>query len=173
MNSILFWSFGVAAGAGLAFLFLFRHLLRPVAPPSREWLAEFSVARYWPMMRLLDREDYEFLAAEPGFRPRIARILHTKRRGIFRDYLRNLRRDFNRLHSLAKLNLLHAPEDRPDLARDLLKARWSLWYALACAYTRLAFEPFGARPADLRDLLGALDSLCCRLQAGPALIRVK
>ncbi len=172
MDATLLLGFGAAA-AGLAFLLLFRHLLRPVAPPSREWLADFSVARYRPMTRLLAREDYEFLAAEPGFRPSIARALRRRRREIFRDYLRNIRRDFNRLDSVAKLNLLHAPEDHPDQVRDLLKLRWSLWYAMACARTRLALEPFGVQPADVRGLLGALDSFSGRLQARPVLVLVK
>lgn len=173
MNSTLLLGLVAAAAAGLAFLLLFRHLLRPVSPPRLEWLSEFSVARYRPMMRLLDREDYEFLAGEPGFHPRIARALRARRRKIFRDYLRSLRRDFNRLHCLAKLYLLHAAEDRPDLATDLLKLRWVSWYAIACARARLALEPLGVRPADVRGLLSVLDSLRGRLQAAPVPVRAR
>ena len=162
------WAGGVVACAGLAFLLLFRRLLRPAVPPSMEWLADFTTARYRPMLRLFDREDYQFLAAQAGFRPGIAGQLRKKRRRVFRYYLRNLRIDFNRLQAAAKLCLLHAPEDRPDFALALLKLRSQFWCAMLCAYGRLALEPLGVKPSDVRGLLGSLESLSHHLPSDPA-----
>src|SRR5215471_20655160 len=59
---------------------------------------EFSLARYEPMGRLLAEEDFVFLAAQPGYRPEIGAKLRRERRQIFRLYLRELSRDFHRLH---------------------------------------------------------------------------
>jgi hypothetical protein len=69
-----------ATFVAVALLITFLALVRRVAAPSRTaegdlgtWLDSFSVARYRPMERLLSEADYEFLAAQPGYDPSIAR----------------------------------------------------------------------------------------------------
>ena len=41
-------------------------------PVSATWIEELSSERYRPMLRLLDREDVEFLRVQPGFTARMA-----------------------------------------------------------------------------------------------------
>src|SRR5688572_20360045 len=101
----------------LAFAAMIRHILG--VPPIAEedhgtWLDTFSVTRYRPMERLLSKEDFEFLASQPGYDPGMSRKLRAERRRIFRSYLRQLRIDFIRLHQVARLLVLYSPEDRPD-----------------------------------------------------------
>src|SRR5690242_7577077 len=96
-----------------AFAVLFRRLIArdKDSHADLEWSSEFSIAKYRPMERLFLEEDYDFLAAQPGFHPRIYRKLQAERRRVFRHYLRCLRRDFNRLSTAAKVLLLNAPSD--------------------------------------------------------------
>src|SRR5688500_7728052 len=109
------------------FTILIRRVLAPGATNDGDlgdWLDKFSVARYRPMERLLSDDDYEFLSAQPGYDPSIARRLKSERRQIFRIYLRHLSEDFSRLHHAARLMLIYSPEDRPELARTLMLQRW-------------------------------------------------
>ncbi|MGE5645117.1 MAG: hypothetical protein ACM336_04935 [Acidobacteriota bacterium] len=150
-----------AVFAAVAFAFLFRGLLAPGRDRQAdlEWSSEFSIAKYRPMERLFLEEDYDFLAAQPGFHPRIYRKLQAERRRVFRHYLRCLRRDFNRLSAAAKLLLLSAPSDRPDLASALLKQRMIFTYAMAAVEFRLVLQSMGIGTVDVRRLVDAVDGM--------------
>lgn len=161
MNFAFSGAAALAVLVAIAFFFLFRRLISRErdAHPDLEWCREFSIARYRPMERLFVAEDYDFLAAQPGFQPKIYRKLQAERRRIFRHYLRCLRRDFNRLSTAAKLLLLHAPQDRPDLAALLLKQRLVFTYAMAGVQCRLALQTVGIGRVDVRRLVGSLESM--------------
>lgn len=147
--------------AAAAFFFLFRRLISRgrESQTDLEWCREFSIAKYRPMERLFLEEDYTFLAAQPGFHPRLHRRLQAERRRIFRHYLRCLSRDFDRLSMSAKLLLLHAPQDRPDLASTLLRQRAVFTYAMATVQCRLVLQSFGIGTVDVRRLVGSLESM--------------
>src|SRR4051812_9892186 len=104
-------------------------VIRKMASRTREvdydpaWLEDFSIAKYRPMLRLLSEDDYEFLASQAGYQGKIASQLRAERRKVFRAYLRNLVRDFYRLHQVAKMMALCSAQDRPDLTTALLKQR--------------------------------------------------
>ena len=59
-----------------------------------EALAELSVDRYRPMLRLLNDDDLRFLRVQPGFTPDMARSYARQRCKIFRGYLKCLETDF-------------------------------------------------------------------------------
>jgi hypothetical protein len=124
-----------------------------------EWLEQYSVARYRPMRRLLSEEDYEFLATQKGYDPSIARKLRSRRRKIFRQYLRCLKRDFRRLEGAAKLLLVGCGQDRPDLAKTLFEQRLMFTFGILAVEYRLALHGLGLGNVDIRDLLGTLDRL--------------
>ena len=48
-----------------------------------EWLEDFSISRYRPMLRLLSEDDYEFLASQAGYKGKIASQLRAERRKVF------------------------------------------------------------------------------------------
>ncbi len=158
----------------IAFVLLFRRVWingRGAGPEPD--LSHFSLERYRPMERLFSSEDYEFLASQPGFTPRIARRLAAERRKIFRRYLRCLKRDFDRLYAATKLLLLHSAEDRPDLAMALLKQRLTFQLALAAVYCRLGLQTLGLGTVDARGLITALEAMRNQLRAlSPQLVRV-
>src|ERR1019366_8069773 len=85
-------------------------------PVTAEWIDELSADRYRPMMRLLDSRDIEFLRSQAGFTSKMEGKLRAQRCRIFRDYLRCLDMDFQRVCMALKVVLLHSEQDRPDLS---------------------------------------------------------
>jgi hypothetical protein len=138
---------------------------KPEAAPDLDWCRTFSLARYRPMERLFVQEDYEFLSSQPGFKPEIYRRLQAERRRVFRRYLRSLSRDFDLLLGAAKTLILNSVEDRPDLAKMLMRQRLVFSYALATVHVRLALQGLGLGTVDVRPLVGALDALRMELRS--------
>lgn len=99
-------------------------LLEEITP---EWLDQFSPAVYYPMEHLLSDEDFRFLSRQPGFDLSLYRKLRRERMLIFRQYLRRLICDFNRLHKLARLLVANSAADQSHLVPRLfsLKIRFS------------------------------------------------
>lgn len=164
----------ISVAAALALLFAFGFLLiihrlahrKPDTVPDLNWCRNFSVAKYRPMERLFLQDDYEFLAAQPGSKREIVRRLQAERRRIFHRYLRALGRDFDRLLWAAKALVVHSAEDRPDLAKVLLRQTLMFDYALGVTHCRLVLQGFGIGTVDVRPLVGALDAM--RLQFSSA-----
>ncbi|HSW49345.1 MAG TPA: hypothetical protein VLH09_04180 [Bryobacteraceae bacterium] len=156
------------AGGGVALVLAF--LLRTLVSPSRcelvnaDWLSRFSVARYRPMERLFSEEDYHYLARQKGYRPEVAKRLRRERIKVFRGYLSWLTSDFRRLEAAASFCMAHAPQDRPDLAKALLKRRLAFSAALIGARWRLLLYGFGLSNADVHRLIGSLDDMRVELR---------
>ncbi|MBI1896696.1 MAG: hypothetical protein HYS04_09220 [Acidobacteria bacterium] len=150
----------------LVVVVLVRKLTSPagVLECDPEWLREFSVAKYRPMLRLLDEADYRFLASQAGFDGRMARKLRAERRAIFRAYLRNLIRDFGRLQLMGKFMLLDAQQDRPDLMTALLRQRICFVRAVSVIEVSLVLHSLGLGTVDPRRLLGVLEDLRVQVQ---------
>ena len=125
--TILLLASSVAAGI----LLLVRRMTAAgaISECDPEWAANFSIASYRPMLRLLSEEDYKFFAAQRGITSRAVRRFRQERRRIFRSYLRNLVKDFHRLHLAARMTLINSAVDRPELAQTLMTQR--LTFALA------------------------------------------
>ena len=164
--SVLTFAFLALAVVGVAILLLVRKLAGPatVSQCDPDWISNFSVARYRPMLRLLDEADYAFLASQPGYSKKYINRLRGERRAIFRAYLRNLVRDFHRLHMAARMVLVYAPQDRPDLAMTLMRQRFLFMTAVVAIEFRLVLHAAGIGTVDVRNLLAALDSM--RLNVG-------
>src|SRR5512138_3272273 len=80
---------------GAALVFLFRTLsIRTSTDISADGCLVLPPGKYRPMERLLQRDDFRFLASQPGFSPRLGRRFRRERRRIFRAYFRSLKRDF-------------------------------------------------------------------------------
>lgn len=161
-----------------AFVLLFRKLASPGRDPlpEAEWWSNFSLEKYRPMERLFAPEDYEFLAAQPGFTPALARKLRAERRRIFRRYLRCLSRDFDRFYKATKLLLLTAEQDRSELALALFRQRLSFRLALAGVHAQLALQTLGLGTVRVHGLVHALETVRQQMQTltaqpVPALVR--
>ncbi len=139
-----------------------------------EWLKEFSVSAYRPMERLLNEEDVEFLKSQPGFRPGMERQLRANRCRAFRLYLRNLARDFNRLHYALRLMVVHAPAGAPDLAGILLRQKVTFFSAWLLARLRLELYALGVGRVEVSGLLAAVEDARATLSSilTPAPVRL-
>ncbi len=157
--------FVMAAAASVALLAAFGLLLRAAARRNQDqavnpnWAEEFSETSYRPMERLLSEEDIRFLRTQPGYQPKVERRLRVQRRKIFRAYLGQLRRDFNRLHLTARRMVLHAPSDQPELAAALMRIKVTFWLAYNLAHVRLLLHALGIGVVDVRSLVTAVEQL--------------
>ena len=161
-------SLGVGAAViVVAFAILFFRLASRFDPKlaTAEWLDGFSLERYTPMERLLDASDFEFLASRCPGRPELAKQLLSERRSVFREYLGLLVEDFNQLHFLAKLMLVHAEEDRPQFAGALFRQQVQFYFSVCLIRCKVALYPLGWTALDVPRLLHALERLRTELQA--------
>ncbi|HUA18216.1 MAG TPA: hypothetical protein VMB25_05690 [Bryobacteraceae bacterium] len=153
--------FFAAAFAGIFWALAFR---RSSPTPGAEWLEEFSLDSYAPMERLLDPGDVAFLAAQPGYRPEIGKRLMRERRKIFKDYLKHLSQDFHQLIALGKVMLVYSSEDRPELARNLLRQQVRFQGTLCAVRLQLALHPLGWSLVDVRALVESVDAMRYQVQ---------
>jgi hypothetical protein len=155
----------LALVAGL--LITWRRLIaRPAnLPVTATWIEELSPERYRPMMHLLDDDDFEFLQAQPGFTPGMARSLRAQRCRLFRGYLRTLSEDFGRVVMALKLILLCSTHDRPELASALIAQQVKFAMNLAGVHVRLFLYRWDLCRVDVSGLMGIFDSMRLELQA--------
>jgi len=150
-----------ASFAGVFWLLVWRP--RPEAP-SAAWLDEFSIQSYAPMERLLDTADIAFLASQPGYRPEIGKRLTRERREIFKSYLQHLAQDFQHLIAIGKLMLVYAAEDRPELARALLRQQATFQWRVGLVRLQLAIYPLGLSRPEVRALVQSVEAIRLQIQ---------
>ena len=73
---------------------------------------------YEPMRRLLSDADFDFVARQGTLSPRWIRRFRTRRRRVIALYLKDIRRDFNRIWSVCRLLAPMNPD--PDFSTKLL-----------------------------------------------------
>ena len=132
---------------------------------SLGWLEEFSASTYRPMTRLLSEDDFRFLSKQAGYTPEIGKRLRKERRLVFRAYLRNLIRDFNRLYSGAAMLIVYSETDRPELASSLLLIRANFYYALSLVQVRLVLHAVGLEMIDVTPMLQSLEFLQVKVRS--------
>ena len=138
---------------------------------EEDFLDRCSIDTYRPMERLLNEADFEFLASQPGYDPRIARKLRAERRRIFRSYLHCLIGDFNALIHLAQLAAVHSADDRPNLASAIFRLRLNFFRNVAAVEIRLALAPLPLGSIDAKRLIGSLASVRENIAQSTALRR--
>jgi hypothetical protein len=110
------------------------------------------------MLRLLSSEDFEFLKTQEGYDDSIGRRLRVERQRIFRGYLRNLIRDYHRLHLAARVAILFGEQEHSDLAARLLWHKIEFAFNLMRVEFRLALYAVGIGTVDVRGLLGSVEA---------------
>ena len=140
---------------------------------TAEWLDGFSLERYAPMERLLQKGDLAFIESQPGYRPEIGKRLMAERRKIFRAYLRLLVRDFNQLIAIGKLMVVYSVHDQQQFARSLGRQQVKFYARVCTLQLELALYPLGWTTVDAGGLLASLGSMRTKVQqltsAGPSL----
>lgn len=148
----------IATAGGVALLVYSFGAKSAQTAPDPEWLSTFSAQRYRPMLRMLAADDYEFLSTSGMDREAVHR-LRTERREVFRAYLSNLERDFDRLHGAARTLLFASEIDRPELASRLVRMRIDFQRAVFTTKVGLALDGFLPKTVDVSRLVAAIESV--------------
>jgi hypothetical protein len=119
----------------------------------------FSMSRYQPMERLLNEQDFVFLASQPGYAPEIGARWKRERRRIFRLYLDELKCDFRRLHAEARVLAAKADAESAELVGILLRQQVTFWRAMAGLELRLALRAGGIGKVDVRPLIQLIEAM--------------
>jgi hypothetical protein len=119
-----------------------------------------SEGRYRPMLRLLSDEDLAFAAANKS----LARKLRAQRRGIFREYLNCLTKDYGRLLAGVRMAMVRSGVDRPDLTRALARNKALFAFAVCRIEFRLQLHAAGIGRVDVSGLVEAMDILLSQVR---------
>lgn len=133
-------------------------------PVTAEWIDALSMARYRPMLCLLDGEDVQFLRNQPGFTPRVEAKFRIHRCKIFRGYLRLLNDDFKRICLAVKVLIVQSDSDRLELASLLLRSQIMFAYRLMIIRSKLVCYRFGVGTVDVTHLLKVFDGMRIELR---------
>ena len=123
---------------------------------NTEWCRSFTATRYRPMERLLSADDESFLRSQPASTHRFLRRFRAERRKIFRQYLTNIRRDFQSLYLELNDLLLASEVDRPDLAAELVRVKATFYFALAAVEYRLLLHAIGIGTVNAQPLVESM-----------------
>jgi hypothetical protein len=130
-----------------------------------DWYAAFSTEKYRLMLKLLVDHDHGFSQLRSG---RIRKRIRAERRNLFRGYLRNLVRDFDRLFRAARLMSVHADRDCSNVAIELIRLRANFLLKLAGVHFSLTMHALDiSAPTALESLVESLESAKCCLQPMP------
>ncbi len=157
---------------GLMLLLVTRMLSRGRSSVEERGLSG-SALRYKPALRLLAEDDFTYLRSQPGFRPGIAKRLRSRRVAAFRSYLAHLEIEFLRLHRALRLLNLYAPQDRPDLVRELVSQRLVFSFRMAEVRFRLAFLALGMRPVSVQPLVETVEKMRACISEASANLAVR
>jgi len=153
------------APIGLSVVYLYRRLAsRQNVEVAMDQPALPAPGKYRPMERLLREDDFRFLCAQPGFSARIGRRFRTERRRIFRAYLRSLSTDFSRVSSACQMLVIHAAEDRGDLAQGIIRQRALFTLGMFAVQGRLLLHAAGVGTVDVRGLVESLETMQGQIQ---------
>ena len=165
MNNLVVAALLSLAPVALVLVLLYRKLSsQPDSEVAVDQCLVLSLEKYRPMERLLQEDDFRFLAAQPGFSPQLGRRFRTERRRIFRSYLRNLRRDFSRLSSAFRILIVHSVEDRGDLAKSLMRMRVMFAFGMLAVEGRLLMHAAGMGAVNVSGLVASLDTMQAQMR---------
>jgi len=158
---IAVWTVAVAGAAGLAAVlgWMYGRGRRDAERTYEDIPVSFSREKYYPMNVLLSLDEENFLATLPGYRPEMRTRFRRDRRRIFRMYLRDLRRDFGRLHSQARALAAHSGAEGAGLVSALLRQQVAFWASLAMLEVRLALHWAGADSVAVRDAVECVERM--------------
>ena len=166
MDVLITFSIILAVGLLALGAFFLRTLLQTGnnLPLTSDWIEELSVERYRPMLRMLDSTDIEFLRSQPGFTPQMGAKLRQQRAQMFSGYLRSLESDFTRVCSATKLVMFHSNQDRPDLAKTLLRQQFQFAIGMVNVRCQLFLYRWGLCHVEVSSLLKLFDGVRLELR---------
>jgi hypothetical protein len=133
-------------------------------PVTTDWIDALSPEHYRPMLRLLDRADFEFIRSQPGCTRRTLAVLRRQRVQVFRGYLNELSRDFGRTCAAVRILLAQSNTDRPDLASTLVRSQLTFALGMVAVQVRVGLFSLGIGTVSGADLVRLLDGLRIELR---------
>jgi hypothetical protein len=118
---------------------------------------------YAPLQRMLAPVDFQYLRLRGMGEERIA-CLRRERRKIFRQGLRSLARDFDRIHCALQMIMARSAYDRKDLAAEVTRQRVAFYRSLILVEYRLTLHALGLERMPEVDLLQPLEILQAQLR---------
>jgi hypothetical protein len=115
--------------------------------------------RYRPMLRLLDSDEFHVLRSQPGCDRETISRLRRQRCQIFGNYLRSLQEDFGQVCLALQQLMVHAKQDRPELANVLTRRRLQFACGMARVRWRLVWYRWGVGTVDAANLLRTFGDL--------------
>ncbi len=125
-------------------------------------LSDESLAdRYRPMGRLLQENDWTYLASQPGFSASQIRAIRSRRRLLFRKYLSCLSGDFASICLMIRALMVQSQVSRPDLAKALFRCQLTFAVSLLRVESALLSHAIGFRAiqVDVSGLLRMLEEI--------------
>lgn len=135
----------------------YRAVRRVAASLDPDHLYQLSVDRYRPMLRLLDEQDLLLLRTQPGFTPDMPVRIRLQRCHIFRQYLVSLNSDFQQVVMLLKILMAQSSEDRPELARVLVRMQILFALGMLMIRLRLILYRWGLAKVHISPLIDMFD----------------
>ena len=165
MNIFIAVALLALAPIGLVVVLLYRTLAsRQNGEVSMDQSLVLRPGKYRPMERLLLEEDFRFLSSQPGFSARLGRRFRTERRRVFRAYLRSLSMDFGRVSKACQMLVIHAAEDRGDLAQGIIRQRLLFALGIFGVEGRLLLHAAGVGTVDVHGLVDSLEAMQAQIQ---------
>ena len=166
INPVLALFLLLVGGTGAS---LFRRYRRRSAyrglPLTVDWIEELSTERYRPMLRLLDPDELTFLRGQPGFEGGDEVRFRSERARIFRAYLHSLETDFERMSMAIRVLLVNSRDDRPDLARAMVRRQAAFTASMALVHMRLSLYRWGVCSVDTGGLMQSFEAVRTELRA--------
>lgn len=123
----------------------------------------FTPSRYRAMQRLLEEAGLRFLSSHPGCTPQLKKKFRKVRIKIFRGYMQQLAKDFNRMCKAIKLHMIHSERDRSELASVVMKEQFRFAVAMMYAEFRLMLYGVGWSRVDVTSLIQSFEGMRMRL----------
>lgn len=135
------------------------------SPRRLDWIADLSVERYRPMLRLLGDEDFRFLRSQPGVTPALVCRLRKRRGQVFRGYLRSLEHDFRLASEALMLALIQSQTDRADLIPALIGSQVKFAIGVFQVRCRLLLYRWEVGQEPIARLVNLFEGLHTELRA--------
>ena len=143
----------------------YRAVRRHTHAVKRNWRYPLSVDRYRPMLHLLDERDFVWLRTQPGYTPDMTARVRQQRCQVFRQYLQSLNNEFQHMVEALKLVMVQSSQDRPDLARVLIRMQILFALGMLLVRVRLVLYRWGLAKVDISPLIGMFDFVREKLRA--------
>jgi len=141
-----------------------------IEAPRADPGAEFPLARYEPMFRLLTGADADFLRRNRHC-PKVGRQWELSQRRVVRLYLKELAADFQGLHREARALVALSPEQHSHLLPFLFKQQFAFWRAVIWIEVRLSLGGSGMPRVNPEALVRAFEALRREISLGAAVAR--